>query len=1301
MNVPFAIPELSCAKQEAHNRVMADKLESVLVDSRTSEDDPYHEYLSSAIDEAEASDITAMATQQLLECAKNVYLLRVGLSTQDNKQVAQALRWFGVNAYRCPAAVQEEAQRAYIAHQNALLLSGLTAALQTGHATGVLGDMNISSVDTSTLAKLLTQAHDVKHQTSQVREVVEVAEMIHALRCAQRAKDGEGISKALDMLASWGKMLPPIVVEEVAFARSERDNTLAISALKSVFATFDATTSSSLEMSLMTTAGEGDVAWLAIGADGIPAPSGKGNKRGGAPVGRRYSIASMNRPDLDLDTIDVVALDKALEEAHQHGLYTETAKTLYKTVYTLRSLREAMKHNDWPRVEDLLAEIDAVRLEDPFAVDSMADNELSVIRNQLEMRTSIVDLSKALKTGWARCSNGIVDTDPLRVDSLVDAISRAQRSMHDLGITSDMKKLTLQRAEVGKKSDLVAALASAKDDRHSGGGLMAPLIPISSPGLKRFRKHFPKDKDTPRGNASPGSRSPDPANPPAAKSKVQEQVEKLILSAVIVAEVRKALHDGRVQMAGELSEQALEQGVHSTVKDELNHYAFEIGRAMHMMRLCNQLRDGITNGNGDTLEKTIQDARDASIAVSGDLGLVRTLERAATVLNAINKVRKQLNGMSNIYQPDRIEDVLVQAKSLNISGYLIENATARLSVLRQFETSLHDLNIGDGGIVSGRAAQQMICDLSVSLGLKNHPVARRAHVLLRLNEQSLCRALLADALASKNVYAAVTETIKIKRQYLRLPECCDEYSIEKFPRLRSPAEFSMRLALESSELKHSMLRHTDGLIGTSLTKLSPELSALAVVVFTHTTKVLEENTSSAPEVLLRNLINLGRSCPVMRDEILMQCVKQLRENPSDESELRVWRALRACLKFFPPSSVFENYLESFFLTQIKPRPDLKTILVCSCIRHMHEAITLYGYNKKIRDPWESSLKSVKLWLQAASVSGGEISPVGSVSGVSTGRSLKGSTFQRGPTLYTQLDPAFVSDSQCSQFAGTGDGMPFVASNDIECLRGTRDNWVKRFRLLSQDEEDVSLGEFNEMLFSSSNKIDKMDRCVLFFWVCGQLPSRSSALSIIRELAADNKLFFPADAKDTEKSKKRRQILNRIAVPPRVMGIDSMDSMLEAVTVFWRNVVCPCAASDIVTELAAQSSSSRAGPAKDTRPSHGNGISDVISRSFSDVSSSLSAPVEAPSNIDLPEVSPDEAFITWDMYRDIIQVGATIMITRHEKYLRSNSALRDASHRAATSPTKKQLFSYNTPRVKATQRPRRTETGNISSTTKEN
>jgi hypothetical protein len=778
--VPFAIPELTYARQDAHNRITANKLESVLSQEMTEEmlmsgTTMSHENLAQVISEAEVTEITAMATQQLLECAKNVYLLRVGLSSQDSKQVAQALRWFGVNAYRCPVSVQDEAKKAFIMHQNSLLLTGLTTALQTGYATGELGDMNISTVDTTVLSKLLAQAHDVAYQTTEVQDIVDIAEMIYCLRCAQRAKDSDGISKALEMLSSWGKMLPAVVVEEVAFARSERDNALTVKILESTFSTFDLTNTSSLEMSLKT-GGMGDAYLLKFSEDPMsPIPFSQKNNTSGSrnkqqlqqqqptTQGRRYSYASLNRADIDFETIDVQTLDTALVEAKKYGMYTDLSKSLYRTVFILRSLRFAMKQNDWPKVEEILLDVDKTTelansmtssTSHHIKIHHAAEKELQVIKNQLEMRTSIVDLSKALKTGWARCTNGIVDTDTLQVESLIDAISRAERSMQDLGISNDMKKIQIRTSSLHSnqlphtptvtsgKTDISVSLSIKGEDQSSRS------VATSSPSIKRYRKHFPL-------STSP---SPSPATststtittiassenlrkkvldssvaaaaaavaPP--KSKLQEQVEKLLLSAGIVTEVRKALQEGNINLAGELSEEALQiPELHTSVQEELTHYATEIGRALQMMRLCSELRAGIVAGNGEHIERILQEAREATIELSSDLGLIRTMEKAQSVLKSINKLKKELNTVSHIYSIQRsvivlshlhsplrcanlcgsIDEALAAAKKLNITGYLIDNAVSRVSVLKQFEVGLQDLNVNTGGIVTGRQAQQV------------------------------------------------------------------------------------------------------------------------------------------------------------------------------------------------------------------------------------------------------------------------------------------------------------------------------------------------------------------------------------------------------------------------------------------------------------------------------------------------------------------------------------------------------------------------------------------------------------------
>jgi hypothetical protein len=591
----------------------------------------------------------------------------------------------------------------------------------------------------------------------------------------------------------------------------------------------------------------------------------------------------------------------------------------------------------------------------------------------------------------------------------------------------------------------------------------------------------------------------------------------------------------------------------------------------------------------------------------------------------------------------------------------------------------------------------MIFDLGTSLGIKNHPVCRRAAVLLRLNDASLSRVLLAEALATGNAYSAATETIKLKRAFLKLPEVQEEYSIEKFKRLRSASDFSMRLALESTELKHSMLRHTDGLIGTSLTMLSPVISALAVMIFTHVIKPLEESSTQHPEVLLRNLLNIGRSCPIIRDEIFMQCLKQIRENPSEEYELRIWTILRACLLHFPPSHLFENYLESFLWLYVKSKPDLRTIIAAGCLRNMHQTIFLFGYNSKIFRPWDSSLHAVQVLLQSLSsyettatvITTGVMSMGhgGSTSlGIPAHAPIKSSRNQQ--ILYSLLDPAFVNTTNPTVGTNTSviennlmDGLK--VSSQIS-VRGTRDNWIHRFNQLSQDEEDISMAEFSEGLFSSNSKFDRQDRIVFLFWVCKYLPSKGSALSILRELSSDTHLFYSNDPNERNRSLGRREFIRTLshATLPTPTGttstgggatagtgtggggngggrLETQEMKFNAVKFFWQNVVCCCVSYElhhshphhstptVGTGLGSMSGSKSRDGLTPSRTILSHSMSDVVG--LSDPrhrSSSISrnhpmlgaTPPPPPLAKDLPLVPLEEAYITWPIYRDLVLVG---------------------------------------------------------------
>jgi hypothetical protein len=594
----------------------------------------------------------------------------------------------------------------------------------------------------------------------------------------------------------------------------------------------------------------------------------------------------------------------------------------------------------------------------------------------------------------------------------------------------------------------------------------------------------------------------------------------------------------------------------------------------------------------------------------------------------------------------------------------------------------------------------MIFDMGTSLGIKNHPVCRRAAVLLRLNDASLSRVLLAEALATGNAYSAATETIKLKRAFLKLPEVQEEYSIERFKRLRSSSDFSMRLALESTELKHSMLRHTDGLIGTSLTTLSPVISALAVMIFTHIIKPIEEMSSQHPEVLLRNLINLGRSCPVIRDEIFMQCIKQIRENPSDESELRIWSLLRASLLHFPPSDLFENYLECYLWQHVKTRPDLRTIIAAGCLRNMHQTIFLHGYNQKIFKPWDSSLHSVKALLQ--SLSNYETSSNLTLTGLTTKNSSSGSKNQQA--LYSLLDPAFVNIASTPGIQSNTAATTVTSENIIDSLkvssqmsvRGTRDNWIARFNSVSQDEEDISLAEFSEGLFSSNSKFDRHDRIVFLFWVCSYLPSKGSALSILRELSSDDRLFYSSDPNERAASSRRREFIRTLPYaegkPPSGARLESQEMKINIVKIFWQNIVCCCVSYELHHRYPVNQTTGTTGLVTTTnRTILSHSISDVGLSDLRHRSSSVSllrnnqmvggTPIPPPLAKDLPLVPLEEAYITWPIYRDLVLVGMERIALEFEQ-LQDKAATHDF-FMSKTATTGRHRTANNTHEIKRT------------------
>ena len=144
--------------------------------------------------------------------------------------------------------------------------------------------------------------------------------------------------------------------------------------------------------------------------------------------------------------------------------------------------------------------------------------------------------------------------------------------------------------------------------------------------------------------------------------------------------------------------------------------------------------------------------------------------------------------------------------------------------------------------------------------------------------------------------------------------------------------------------------------------------------------------------LLIKLVQLGRSCPSLRDEIYAPHIRLIRGNTTSSLE-KLWRSLLCCCAHFPCSEEFENYFESFLLLEhlsisteeeeeekkgngngnesghLEKKGGLTTIsdafLPHRCMRLLHESVFLYGYTLPIKSYCKLDFTTMSKWLDTS------------------------------------------------------------------------------------------------------------------------------------------------------------------------------------------------------------------------------------------------------------------------------------------------------------------------------------------------
>lgn len=380
----------------------------------------YSEYrlksLKQAIDKIDTYNVTCLASQQLLECSKYVFLLRKGIFLQDSEEITKVLRWFESNSHRCPNAILQEVEKSYNRHQNDLLVTGFKYALthgglslneaasQSGQYSMKPKTSNYLNIDIPELETLIEEAKSVNEISEEADELMKAARIILNIRKLQKDRNTNELKTFLRSL-TFRKDIHPLILDEIAKARTDVDNEVVINALLKAINSFD---DSDMSMPLNFTM---DKVFpsnnQAIDRDMGRSSDISTNSPLTTQKHRRYSYKNVfERADIDFNSINLEVFDQAIQFAKDTGLASHEARNLYKTVFILREMRDAMKKNDWTRVEDIIMALksgdsDTFPASIPYSKEGSATygdihptswRELEAAEKLLEIRSAIVEI---------------------------------------------------------------------------------------------------------------------------------------------------------------------------------------------------------------------------------------------------------------------------------------------------------------------------------------------------------------------------------------------------------------------------------------------------------------------------------------------------------------------------------------------------------------------------------------------------------------------------------------------------------------------------------------------------------------------------------------------------------------------------------------------------------------------------------------------------------------------------------------------------------------------------------------------
>lgn len=356
-----------------------------------------------------------------------------------------------------------------------------------------------------------------------------------------------------------------------------------------------------------------------------------------------------------------------------------------------------------------------------------------------------------------------------------------------------------------------------------------------------------------------------------------------------------------------------------------------------------ELSEAIDTKNLSMLQHLLTNIEAKGLPITSSL-----LAKAKAMMQTLQHANSLLKDAIKAKQIEALRVAIQACAGLGFSNPELANAVQLRNQLESiYKEAALALNIMD------TQRMQTVMKLSRELGLKNTDELNDIHhILFEMEELEVKTIQLEKAVELADDYLIVERRIALIDERIKSTFFRSDWKI--YPRLKDPKVWASSLFL-SGNRHHTFFQYTRHIIHESMSTLASAIfNKTAVKCFKSLLTVTGDRIAGPPLYEAFFLVNTALKVPQLHEELYLQVMKQLTNNPDPTSRTKGWNIFALFLRTFPPGNL-EEFIHAFIRKNCDESQMLLRLMYYSMDRYPFEITQDYvDRNLKllVNDNWE-------------------------------------------------------------------------------------------------------------------------------------------------------------------------------------------------------------------------------------------------------------------------------------------------------------------------------------------------------------